>query len=81
MKKITVIGATVLLATSSTVAFAGSKGASSFSPGHQMQGQTTPTTKGASQFTPGDQMKDLGSTTKGASGFTPGDQKNDAKKK
>jgi len=84
MKKITVVGATVLLAASPTVTLAGSKGATSFSPGHLMQGQTTPTTKGASQFTPGnqmDQMKDLGTTTKGASEFTPGDQKNDAKKK
>jgi hypothetical protein len=78
MKKITVIGATVLLAASSTVTFAGSKGATTFSPGHLMQGQTTPTTKGASQLTPGEQLRDLrGTTTNGASDFTPGDKKND----
>jgi hypothetical protein len=84
MKKsiVTVIGATVLLAAASTVAVAGSRGASSFSPGQQMQGQTAPTTQGASQFTPADQMKDNpGTTTKGASEFTPGDKRNDARKK
>jgi hypothetical protein len=44
MKKVMVIGATVLLAASSTVATAGSRGASSFSPREQMRDQTTPTT-------------------------------------
>jgi hypothetical protein len=83
MKKniVTVIGATVLIAASSAVALAGSRGASSFSPGQHIRDQTTPRTGGASEFTPADQMKDAGTTTRGASEFTPGDKRNDARKK
>jgi hypothetical protein len=76
-KTIMVIGATVLLAASSTVAIAGSKGASSFSPGFQIKEHTTPRTGGASEFTPAE-MKGTG--TKGASDFTPGDTRNDLRK-
>ena len=84
MKKniVTVIGATVLLAASSAVALAGSRGASSFSPGQHIRDQTTPRTGGASEFTPADQMKDATTTTtRGASEFTPGDLRNDKRKK
>ena len=81
MKKITVIGAAVLVAALSSVALAGSKGAATFSPGHQMQ-TSPPTTKGASEFTPADQKRDaVTPTTKGASEFTPGDKRNDTRKK
>jgi hypothetical protein len=81
MNKIAILAASALLVGTCAAALAGSKGASSFSPGHEMKTQTTPTTKGASEFTPADQKKDAGTTTKGASEFTPGDKKNDARKK
>jgi len=81
MNKIMIFAASALLAGTSAAALAGSKGASSFSPGHEMRSQTSPTTKGASEFTPADQKKDAATTTKGASEFTPGDKRNDARKK
>jgi hypothetical protein len=81
MTKITLLATFVLLAGTSAVALAGSKGASTFSTGHQMRSQTSPTTKGASEFTPADQRRDARTTTKGASEFTPGDKRNDARKK
>ena len=81
MNKIAIFAASALLAGTSAAAHAGSKGASSFSPGHEMRSQTSPTTKGASEFTPADQKKDAGTTAKGASEFTPGDKRNDARKK
>jgi hypothetical protein len=83
MNKIAILAASALLAGTCAVALAGSKGASSFSPGHQMQAPSAPpTTKGASEFSPGDQMKDLSTKpANGASGFSPGDQKNDLTKK
>ena len=81
MNKIAIVAASALLAGTSAAAHAGSKGASSFSPGHEMRSQTSPTTKGASEFTPADQKKDAGTTAKGASEFTPGDKRNDARKK
>ena len=81
MNKIAILGALALLLGTCAVALAGSKGASSFSPGREMKSQTSPTTKGASEFTPADQKKDAGTTTKGASEFTPGDKMNDARKK
>jgi hypothetical protein len=79
MNKIAVLAASALLAGTCAVALAGSKGASSFSPGHQMQAPSAPpTTKGASQLSPGDQLRDLTSKpANGASQFSPGDIKND----
>ena len=80
MNKIIILAASALLAGTCSVALAGSRGASSFSPGHQVP--TTSTTKGASEFSPGDKMRDLGTkTTKGASEFSPGDKRNDLRKK
>jgi hypothetical protein len=83
MNKIVILAASALLAGTCTVALAGSRGASSLSPGHQMQAPTAPpTTKGASEFSPGDQMRDLPTKpANGASGFTPGDTRNDSRKK
>jgi hypothetical protein len=81
MNKIAIFTASALLIGTCAAALAGSKGASSFSAGHQMKSQTSPTTKGASEFTPADQKRDAGTTTKGASEFTPGDRRNDTRKK
>ena len=81
MNTFAIFAASVLFAGTSVATLAGSKGVSSFSAGHQMKSQTSPTAKGASEFTPADQRRDAGTTTKGASEFTPGDKRNDARKK
>jgi len=77
MKKITLIAAALLIASSPlALAQSKSKGASEASRGDQMKDAGK---KGASELSPGDQMKDKGKTTKGASEFSPGDKKNDKK--
>jgi hypothetical protein len=85
MKKTLLITAAAMLIGSSGVSFAGSsgtKGASDFAPGTQMNNSTSPTPRGASELSPGDRMKDSTTTgmSKGASEFTPGDKMNDARK-
>ena len=82
MKQAMVITAAVLLSSSIGAGAAERSGASSMSPGHEMQGSTSATTKGASEFSPGDRMHDKGTvgTSKGASGYSPGDRMNDRRK-
>lgn len=65
----------------------GSNGASTYSPGHQMQSATTSTAPGASEYAPGQLMRDSKATTPptpstapGASGYTPGDMISKGKK-
>jgi hypothetical protein len=81
MNKIIVIATAILLGTS-TFAAAAQKGASGFSPGHEMQSSPSGS-KGASEFSPGDRMQDKGTTgmSKGASELSPGDRMNDQRKK
>lgn len=85
MKKTLIVAAAVLLGTA-TFAGAAEKGASSLSPGHEMQNSTTKTGKGASEYSPGDRMQDKGTTgmsrgsSKGASQYSPGSRMNNQKK-
>jgi hypothetical protein len=84
MKKMTVLAAALLLASSASGYAAPKGGASEFSPGDQMRDRGGPTqgSRGASEFSPGDRMRDTGGTVgRGASEFSPGDQKNDKRKK
>ncbi|WP_024509251.1 hypothetical protein [Bradyrhizobium sp. ARR65] len=82
MKKTLIVAAAVLLGTG-PFANAAEKGASSMSPGHEMQNSTTDTGKGASEYSPGDRMQDKNTTgmsrgsSKGASEYSPGDRMND----
>ncbi len=92
MKKLTLVAAALLLASSAS-GYAAPKGsgntgnaggASEFSPGDQMRDRGGPTkgSRGASEFSPGDRMRDTGGTSgRGASEFSPGDQMNDTRKK
>ena len=82
MNKTIVIATAILLGTS-TFAAAAQKGASGFSPGHEMQSSPSGSSKGASEFSPGDRMQDKGTTgmSKGASELSPGDRMNDRRKK
>jgi hypothetical protein len=86
MKKTMILAAAAMLIGSSGLSFAGSagtKGASGFAPGTQMNNSASPTTRGASEFAPGDRMKDSSTTgiSKGASESSPGDKMNDLRKK
>lgn len=79
MLKVTLVAASVVLATS---AFAQtnsqSKGSSQYAPGQRMNNSTTSTTPGATEYAPGQRMK-RGEATKGgpgASDFAPGKQGN-----
>jgi Spy/CpxP family protein refolding chaperone len=79
----TIVIATAMLLGTSTLAAAAQKGASGYSPGHEMQSSPSGSSKGASEFSPGDRMQDKGTTgmsTKGASEFSPGDRMNDRAK-
>jgi hypothetical protein len=88
MKKMTVIAAAILLA-SSAAGYAAPKGgnaggASELSPGDQLRdsGGPKPGSRGASEFAPGDLKKDSPRTVgRGASEFSPGDKVNDIRKK
>ena len=79
----TIVIATAILVGTSTFAAAAQKGASGFSPGHEMQSSPSGSSKGASEFSPGDRMQDKGTTgmSKGASELSPGDRMNDRRKK
>ena len=89
MKKTIFVVATALLVGTTTFAIAQSKtgsGASSMSPGHEMQSPSgsNNTGKGASEYSPGDRMQDRKGTvgqsrgsTKGASEYSPGDRMHD----
>jgi hypothetical protein len=88
MKKIILV-ATAFLVGTTAFAIAQSNtggGASSMSPGHEMQSPSgsSSTGKGASEYGPGDRMQDKrGSvgesrgSTKGASEYSPGDRMHD----
>jgi hypothetical protein len=86
MKRIVGFTAAILLAAGTSAIAAERPGASSVSPGHEMQNSKTPTTKGASEFSPGDIKNDKRGTvgmsgkSKGASEFSPGDRTNDRRK-
>jgi hypothetical protein len=88
MKKMSVIAAAILLA-SSAGAYAAPRGgnaggASELSPGDQLRdsGGPKPGSRGASEFAPGDLKKDHpGTVGRGASEFSPGDKANDIRKK
>ena len=87
MKKIFI--ASVVLVGTTAFAIAQTNtggGASSMSPGHEMQSPSGSgsTSKGASEYSPGDRMKDSKGTagqsrgsTKGASEYSPGDRMHD----
>ena len=78
----TIVIATAMLLGTSTLAAAAQKGASGYSPGHEMQSSPSGSSKGASEFSPGDRMQGTtGMSTKGASEFSPGDRMNDRRKK
>jgi hypothetical protein len=93
MKKLTLIAAALLLA-SSVSGYAAPKGsdttgnaggASEFSPGDKMRDSGGPKkgSRGASEFSPGDKMRDSGGPKKGSRGaseFSPGDKMNDTRK-
>jgi hypothetical protein len=87
MRKIIAVAAAVLLGTTAFANAAEKKGASSTSPGHEMQNSPTNTGKGASEYSPGDKMQDKGTvgssrgSSKGASEHSPGDKMNDKKSK
>lgn len=77
MKKVFVIAATLIAATSVAYARGGGHGggASGFSPGQSFQsGGPVAGTHGASGYSPGHQMKSQGSVSghPGASGYAPG---------
>ena len=86
MKRTIVFAAAILLGASAGAISAERPGASSMSPGHEMQNSKTPTTKGASEFSPGDIKNDKRGTvgmsgkSKGASEYSPGDRMNDRRK-
>jgi hypothetical protein len=94
MKRAIILSAAILLAVGASAIAAERPGASSMSPGHEMQNSTSSstkgdvdskTTKGASEYSPGDRMHDKSTTgmskskSKGASEYTPGDRMNDRK--
>jgi hypothetical protein len=87
LMKIIAVAAAVLLGTVAFANAAEKKGASSMSPGHEMQNSPTKTGKGASEYSPGDKMQDKGTvgsargSSKGASEYSPGDKMNDKKSK
>jgi hypothetical protein len=77
--------AAILLAAGASAIAAEKPGASSMSPGHEMQNSTSSTSKGASGFSPGDRVQDRKGTvglskSKGASEYSPGDRINDRRK-
>ncbi len=87
MKKTITVAAAVLL-SSTALAFAqNTGGASSMSPGHEMQNSKTKTGPGASEYSPGDRMHDQATVgesrerTKGASEYSPGDRMHDKRTK
>lgn len=88
MNKIMIVASAALLGTT-VAASAAERGASSLSPGHEMQEHSTgtSTTKGASEYSPGDRMQDKGTvgmsrgSRKGASEYSPGDRMNDRRDK
>lgn len=94
MKRAIILSAAILLAVGASAMGAERPGASSISPGHEMQNSTSSstkgdvdskTTKGASEYSPGDRMHDKSTTgmskskSKGASEYSPGDRMNDRK--
>jgi len=85
LKRTIGFAAALLLGLGASAIAAERPGASSMSPGHEMQNSKTPTTKGASEFSPGDIKNDKRGTvgmskSKGASEYSPGDRMNDRRK-
>jgi hypothetical protein len=86
MKRMMVVTVAALLGIGASAIAAERHGASSMSPGHEMQNSKS-RTKGASEYSPGDRMHDKGTvgmsrgTTKGASEYSPGDRMNDQRGK
>jgi hypothetical protein len=93
MKRTIVFAAAILFGASAGAIAAERPGASSMSPGHEMQNSTSSSTKGdvdtktkgASEYSPGDRMHDKTTTgmskSKGASENSPGDRMNDQRRK
>jgi hypothetical protein len=88
MRSPAILAAAILLIGSSACGYAQtktppapSKGASEFSPGHEMKDSATKDSRGASEFSPGDRMKDTNTTGRAASEFSPGDRMNDTRTK
>jgi hypothetical protein len=93
MKRAIVLSAAILLAAGASAIAAERPGASSMSPGHEMQNSTSTgpkgdvntKTKGASEYSPGARMHDKSTTgmskskSKGASEYSPGDRMYDRK--
>jgi len=91
MKRAIVLSAAIFLAAGASAIAAERPGASSLSPGREMQNSTSSSTKGdvdtktkgASEFSPGDLMHDKSTTgmskSKGASEYSPGDRMHDRK--
>jgi hypothetical protein len=88
MKKTIFVGTALLVGSTAFALAQGNTGggASSMSPGHEMQSQSgsRSTGQGASEYSPGDRMKDSKGTvgesrgsTKGASEYSPGDRMRD----
>lgn len=82
MKRAIILAAVTLLGAGIAANAAERPGASTMSPGHEMQSSTSRTTKGASEYSPGDRMHDKGTVgvSKGASQYSPGDRMNDRRK-
>jgi len=86
MKRFFGFTAAILLGLGASAIAAERPGASSTSPGHEMQNSTSSTSKGASEFSPGDIKNDKRGTvgmsgkSKGASEYSPGDRMNDRRK-
>ncbi len=85
MKKTLIVAAAVLLGTA-TFAGAAEKGASTMSPGHEMQNSTTKAGKSASEYSHSKRMRNKGTTgmSRGSSKGTsssPSGQMNDQQKK
>lgn len=92
MKSTIAVATAVLLGTTAFALAQGKTGgASSMSPGHEMQspsGSSASGSKGASEYSPGDQMQDTRGTvgrsresTMGASEYSPGDRMRDKRSK